>query len=136
MVLTVRLQFDGNAMEALTYYAGVFGVSPVESILSDEEVTGSCYPIPGADTTRLLRGSLEIGGAVLVLSDGEGTLDPVVHGLPHLELHFSDEEAMERVFESLASGGSVHREPGESVWSRRTATVIDRYGLTWTLSFD
>ncbi len=40
MVLSVRMQFNRNALEAMMYYTEAFGVSPAEQILSDEEMMG------------------------------------------------------------------------------------------------
>jgi PhnB protein len=132
MNITPYLTFQGNAEEAMRFYAEVFGGEIVE-LRRYADMPGGQTPEHYRD--KVLHGRLKIGDAWLFFSDAFSR-DPVppVPGPISLTIEFSDEAQIEAVYERLSQGGEVRMPLQKTFWGAKYAKLTDRFGITWDLN--
>ena len=133
--MTVRLNpyigFDGDAREAMDFYASVFG----------GELTTSTYAeggMPGdpAHGDRIMHAMLDAGpGLVLMASD-------VPPGMPKgegsritISLSGDDEATLRGYWDGLVGGGGTVTQPLERApWGDSFGMCTDRFGINWMVN--
>lgn len=117
-----------NSMEAAETYCRAFGA----------EIT---FEIKNEDGTAYDHCELSVNGeGFLALSEAKNPCDiRFVHQMKWETMTFNvfemgSEEAVDRAFDVLRDGGVVLEPIHEVPWSKRCATVIDRYGVCWWIS--
>ena len=117
-----------NSMEAAETYCRAFGA----------EIT---FEIKNEAGTAYDHCELSVNGeGFLALSEAKNPCDiSIVHQMKWETMTFNvfemeSEEAVDRAFDVLRDGGAVLQPIHEEPWSRRCATVIDRYGVCWWIS--
>lgn len=129
MQLVAYLSFDGQAREAMAFYAGVFSgrvthcVTYGDSPMRDEM---------GADyRERILHAQVEAAGALLMGADGP---PPHAAGGTTVNVVVDAPDEAERIFHALADGGQVHLAIEETFWAQRFGALQDRYGKRWRVN--
>ncbi|RZS85364.1 VOC family protein [Pigmentiphaga kullae] len=130
------LFFEGRAEEAAEFYAKALGArvtmmlrfkdAPPAAGDSDNE---NCAPPPGSEN-KIMHMSLEIGGAVVMGSDGMCKGPAEFKGVS-LALSVADDADAERKFAALGDGGTVIAPMTPTFFSSRFGMVTDRFGVTW-----
>ena len=138
MQLAPYLLFDGNCREIMNFYAQSF-----DGLL--EFVTyGECPP---DEANRLKRASGKeddiIYSAVrnkqnllpfLTAADLPfGSKSPISNG--QITIDCSSEKEITHLFQLLSQGGKVIQPLTNVFWSARTARIVDKYGVSWFLSY-
>jgi len=133
MPLNAYLIFDGNAREAVKFYAQVFGL--------EEPPMATFGPIddpnlpPGAENL-IMHTFLTIAGSQLMFSDN-------YPGMPYqkgnnitLAYVSKDEKAIRDAFGKLRDGGTVRMELQETSWSKCYGSLTDKYGIIWQFNLE
>ena len=117
-----------NSMEAAETYCRAFGA----------EVT---FEIKNERGTAYEHCELSVDGeGFLAIAEAKNPCDVrAVHQMKWQTMTFNvfemgSAEAVDRAFDVLREGGVVLEPIHEVPWSRRCATVIDRYGVCWWIS--
>ena len=117
-----------NSMEAAETYCRAFGA----------EIT---FEIKNEAGTAYDHCELSVNGeGFLALNEAKNPCDiSIVHQMKWETMTFNvfemeSEEAVDRAFDVLRDGGAVLQPIHEEPWSKRCATVIDRYGVCWWIS--
>lgn len=120
------IQFNGQAREALEFYASVLGGTPRILTFGEAGVEGMGSP------EGVMHGQLETdGGYVLMAADGTRPEDEVVRGGMNLVLWGSDEATLRRQFDGLAEGGEVNMPMEKQMWGDVYGDLTDRFGINW-----
>lgn len=128
--LSPYLSFPGNAREALTFYAAVFGGSVRLHTLAQ---MGRSDGPPDA----IGHGELADGPVTIFASDAGATDAPLTtEGLKFALLGTSTPSDLRRWFEGLAAGGRIVDPLIARPWGAWDGQVIDRYGLHWLIGFE
>lgn len=142
--LTPYLSFCGNTREAFAFYAQALGAE-IQAMLrfadmpappaGDDGCAGG--PPPGADGAGdgIMHACLALpGGALLMAGD-------VPPGMPFdgvkgvmLALQYDTVAEAERVFATLADGGSITMPMGPTFWAKCFGMVTDRHGISWAVN--
>jgi PhnB protein len=124
--------FAGNARDAMTEYARIFGASDLQ-ITDFAEAPPDQRP-PGAEAL-VMHAQLTAGpGAPLMgsdIPDGYGT--PGMGGSSVFHAAANAARAAE-VFAALAQGGSVTMPLAATFWSPAFGMLTDRFGTRWMIS--
>ena len=117
--LTIR---DGNAAEAIDFYARAFGASESGRHLGD-------------DGKRIMHAHLTINGGPLMLNDdfpdmhGGGGASPPSGCTLHLQVDDAD-----AWWDRAIDAGAIVRFPlGDQFWGDRYGQVDDPFGFTWSI---
>lgn len=123
---------DGNAREAIDFYAEVFG-GKIEGIMTYGD---SPFPgMPEEANDRVMHAHLTIGDAALMFSDS----------FPGQSLTFGEQvmvtvmpdsvEEAERIYARLAEGAQkVEMELQKTDWSPAYASLTDKFGIPFQIS--
>ncbi|MGP6159643.1 MAG: VOC family protein [Vulcanimicrobiaceae bacterium] len=131
MQLNPYLFFSGNCEEALTFYSKVFdgkivGVNRYEGSPMESRV-------PADFKTKIMHASFEADGLSFMAADSSHDGHSGGSRIA-LSVATKDGAAGERVFNELATGGTVTMALGEVFWGGRFGSVTDRYGIDWMVS--
>jgi predicted 3-demethylubiquinone-9 3-methyltransferase (glyoxalase superfamily) len=126
-VSTFLMFQEGNAQEAMSFYASVFPGVRVEHV----ERYGPGGPGPEG-TVKVAR--VDVNGHRLMFSDSF-----VRHGFtftPSVSLFvdFASGEELDAAFAKLSEGGKVFMPVGDYGFSRRFGWCADRFGVSWQLN--
>lgn len=131
MKIEAYLFFDGNAEEALEFYARVLG-GQIEGKFryadSPDPVPPEYMPPGGPD--KLLHASLLIDGQRLMLGDGVPRESGGFRGFA-LTLQYQSEDRARQVFSALADGGQITMPMGPTFFSPCYGMLTDRFGVQW-----
>ena len=131
MKLHTYLNFAGNCAEALAFYEKNLGAKPLHKMLFKEMPDPKNIP-PGASPHGVLHARFELGGAVVMASDGPpGKVEPMRSA--YLSLSVDSSEEAERVYKLLSDGGNVFMPIAETFFAHRFAMLRDRFGVSWMI---
>ena len=130
MQITPTTYFPELCDEAIAFYQTALQAE----LLYLKRVDGSIDPrlIQPGTQRKVLRAALRIGPSVIYLSDGHGAGQPGFQGFS-LSLAMASRADAERVIAALAEGGRVRVALRESSWAGLYASLIDKYGMNWTV---
>jgi PhnB protein len=126
--LNPYLNFDGNAREAMEFYAGVLGG---ELTLNTFGELGG----PDAETPdNIMHGQLvnERGYWLMGADTAPGT-----DGVPAnsaVSISGDDGDALRGYFEGLADGGQITVPLEKQMWGDEFGMLTDRFGITWMVN--
>lgn len=126
------LSFAGNCEDALNRYKEIFHgeIVYLQRFKDAPELkTGPGYG------EKIMHAQLQIGDTTLYLSDTfEG--GRVSEGSRiALNINFDSAEEQRRVYEALQVDGRVEMELAETFWNSIYASVIDKFGIPWSLDY-
>lgn len=128
MQINPYLIFDGQCRDAFTAYEQCLGGKA--HLVSYGEAPPSDGPSQAPD--RIMHAHLETHGAALMGSDGPGGAAP--KDSVWVSLSVDEVGEAERIFNELASGGSVVMPIGETFWAQRFGMLKDRFGVAWMIN--
>lgn len=136
MALEVYLYFDGNAKDAVEFYAQIFD-APKTHIATYAEMPGdSAMPLPENAKDLVMNTSLLIQGTTVMFSDvyPESGMTEFNKG-SNVALVISDpkEEIIRNLFDQLKDGGTVISALEETFWSPLYGRVCDKFGIYWEI---
>lgn len=124
---TPYLILTGKVERALDLYERAFGAT-VSDLKRFGDIDHTC---PEASKDRVMHAELQIGAAILMMSDG--TVDapaPTEPGTVRVAVSFDDPDEMKHSFAALAEGGSVVQEIVRAPWGY-FGVVRDELGVQW-----
>ncbi|HEX7190323.1 MAG TPA: VOC family protein [Thermoanaerobaculia bacterium] len=126
--------FNGNCAEAMRFYEKTFG-GRLNLLAAKESPMGASLPPEQANA--VMHSHLDIdGGGILMASDWMSQ-DPYpgMHGF-RVSLMFPTAADANRIFDALASGGSIQLPFQKTFWSAGFGMLTDRYGTPWMIGTD
>ncbi len=129
-VIQPYLFFDGKCEEALEFYKRALDAH-VNMLLrfkdSPEPSKPGCAP---ADLNKIMHAQFQIGGTVVMASDGRASGNPKFEGFA-LSLSLPTPAAVEKAFNALAEGGKVEMPLAKTFFSASFGMVEDKFGVFW-----
>jgi PhnB protein len=130
MPVTPYLFFDGRCEEALDFYKKALGAE-VGMVMRFKECPDTppadCVP---ADNNKIMHSAFQIGGTVVMASDGMAKGNPKFDGFA-LSVNARDEADADRKFDALAQGGQIQMPLGKTFFAKRFGMVADKFGVSW-----
>ncbi|PNS08978.1 VOC family protein [Solilutibacter silvestris] len=127
--LVAYLNFDGNAREAMDFYAKALGGEVTQRFTYGESpMAGECGP-DSAD--KVMHSQVEAGNAILMGADGPA---PHAAGSTCINIMVATPEEAERIFATLSEGGNVQMPIAETFWAHRFAGFTDKFGKGWLVN--
>src|SRR5690606_17796669 len=133
MVHNPYLNFDGNAEEAMRFYASVFGGEVFVQKMGDAPGTEN---IPDAEKKRTMHASITIGNQHLMASD---ILPSQGHKLTqgnnnYISITADSREEGDRLFKGLSEGGKVEMPMADMFWGDYFGSFEDKFGVRWMIN--
>ncbi len=127
--LNPYLNFDGNARQALEFYASVLGGNLTLSTFAEFGATDS----PDAD--KIMHGQLETeaGYTIMGADTPAGMQFHGMHGFG-VSLSGDDAEALRRYWDGLSASGTVTMPLQQQVWGDEFGMFTDKFGVPWLVN--
>ena len=127
--LNPYLNFNGNARQALEFYAGVFGGNLNLSTFADFGNKDEPY----AD--KIMHGQLETeAGYTLMAADAPpGMESPGMHGFG-VSLSGDDADTLRGYYDKLSDGGTVTMPIQKQSWGDEFGMCTDKFGVPWLVN--
>ncbi|HZI51506.1 MAG TPA: VOC family protein [Terriglobia bacterium] len=129
--MVTYLNFDGNAREAMQFYARCLGGELTLMPFSEAKVD-----VPPGAQNRTIHAKLMKGSCVLMASDTmPGT--PFQRGNNfHICLQCESLTETEQLFSSLGENGKVTMPLQDTFWGARFGMIVDQFGVSWMFNFE
>lgn len=127
--LNPYLNFNGDARQALEFYAGVFGGTPAFTTFAD---LGTADP---PDANRIMHGMLETDLGFTIMG-ADVTSDMEFHPMAGASVSLSgdDGDALRDYWQKLSSGGMTTMPMQKQVWGDEFGMCVDRFGVPWLVN--
>jgi PhnB protein len=128
------LSFDGNAEEALNFYAQALGGKV--SALMRFEGSPADRDLPPGWKNKVLHGTVEAEGAQIMASDRPPSMGgvPGYNGITVSLWIKEDAEKARKAFDALAAGGQVVMPFAPPFWGGHFGVLKDKFGVPWMVS--
>lgn len=130
--ITPYLNFNGNASEALQFYAKAlngnidykqtFGESPMET--------------PEDFKDKVMHAKFSAGDLNIMVSDCPPGVKVNAGDNLSLSLNFNEVDELNKTFAALSEGGKITMELQDTFWGARFGMLIDKYGFNWMFNHD
>jgi PhnB protein len=131
MQLVPYLNFNGQCEAAFRFYEQCLG-GKIEGMFTFGE-TPAAEQVSPEHRSRIAHARLVAGDAVLMGSDSPPEYFEEQKGMSVM-LQIDDPARAERIFNTLADGGSVRMPFEETFWAYRFGMVVDRFGTPWMIN--
>ena len=130
---TIYLNFNGNCLEAMTFYAEVLG-GEISGVFRNGDTPNPADRMPGGDDL-VMNMNLRLGSANVMASDTPGNWYTKPQGFS-VSISPASSSEFDRIYKALSKDAqSVMMEPAETFWAERFAMFTDRFGTPWMLNF-
>ena len=137
MPLQAYVNFNGNCLEAVEYYAEVFGTEKPEIMFFKDVPEGEDFPLTEETKDLVLHTSLDIAGSTVMFSDVPPGMPLVTGNNISLMMLSTDAAKIRSIYNRLKEdGGTVEMELQETFWSKLYGYVTDKFGVGWQFSHE
>lgn len=126
------LTFNGNAAEALAFYAACLGGQVGVSMTYGESPMGD--GMPAETRNKIMHATLEARGHKLMASDAPPGFVFEGHKGFALSVQARDAQEGEQLFNALADGGRVMMPYAPTFWAAGFGMLVDRFGVPWMVN--
>ena len=131
MKMYTYLNFPGTCKEALGFYERHLG-GKIIMLSTFDQIPGQQNVPPGLDRSGVLHARMDIGGTILMASDGPADrVEPMRSA--YLSLSVDSDAEAERIYAALSDGGEIFMAIGETFFAHRFAQFRDKFGVNWML---
>lgn len=134
MKTTPYLVFQGDAREALTFYADVLGGKA--EIMPYSEMPGD-MKMPDEMADAVMHGSVRVDdNPVVMATDSVGGMGPKFTYGDSFFVCCSfgkDEDKADKIFDALCDGGKVIRKFEKQFWGDKLGMCVDKFGVYWMI---
>jgi PhnB protein len=121
------LSFDGNAREAMTFYAKALGAEYQEPSFSNAPKFGA---------GRVIHARVSKGSMAILASDTPEGMHPTQGDNFNVCVQCDDVPEIERLFKALGEGGKVTMPLENTFWGARFGMLTDKFGINWMFNCD
>jgi PhnB protein len=126
------LSFNGNAAEALAFYAKTLGGKILFSMTFGESPMGK--DTPDSHKNKIMHATLEAKGKQIMASDlPPGMAFEGYKGFS-LSVQAKDVKQGEQLFKALSEGGKVTMPYAATFWSPGFGMLEDKFGVPWMVN--
>ncbi|GAA2097317.1 VOC family protein [Actinomadura alba] len=126
--LNPYLTFNGNARQAIEFYASVFGGKPAFHTFAELGAPDS----PDAD--RIMHGILETDGGYTIMA-ADVTRDMKYEPMTGCSVSLSgDDDHLRGYWDKLSAGGSITVPMEKQVWGDEFGMCVDKFGVSWMVN--
>lgn len=125
------ITFKGNCREAIEFYKNALNAE----VLFTQTVGESPMPEMGPPE-NIMHSTLKIGDSTIMMSDDPRPDAAAGGGNISLAIGLNDPERARKLFDKLASGGSVIMPLAKTYWAEAFGMVTDKFGVKWMINCD
>jgi len=124
--LNPYVNFNGNARQALEFYASVFGGTPTFSTFADLGAADS------PDAERIMHGMLETDlGFTIMGADVTSDMEHQPMAGASVSISGDDGDVLRGYWDKLSSGGTTTMPFQKQAWGDEFGMCVDKFGVPW-----
>ena len=126
------LNFNGNAAEALAFYA-----KALEGAILFQQTFGES-PMPATDDMKdkIMHATFQAGQLTFMVSDCPPGVSVTTGSNISLSLNFTDIPSIEKTFAALSEGSTITMALQDTFWGARFGMLTDKFGINWMFNHD
>jgi PhnB protein len=133
MQLSPYLTFDGRCEAAFKFYEKTLGAK-IEAMIPHAGTPAEEH-VPPEWRNKVIHASLSVGDGFLLASDAPPDRYEKPKGFS-VSLQIKDQAEAERIFHTLAEGGTVQMPIQQTFWASRFGMLVDQFGIPWMINCD
>ncbi len=127
------IDFNGNALAAVNFYAEVFGLEKPHFFLYKDVPTHS--PTTPETENLIAHANLKIGDYTLMFSDTPPGKPVKIGENITLFVQFDDLDEQKAIYEKLKVNANIIIPLSETYWSKSYTYLIDQFEIGWQLDY-
>lgn len=136
MQIECYLTFNGNAEEALNFYAQALG-GKVKDLMRYDSMPKGEMEVPANWQQKVMHSNFEADGARFMASDSFPGSPPPQYGGFAVSVYVEKDKAKaQKYFDALAAGGKVTMPFAPPFWGGHFGMLTDKFGVPWMVSTD
>lgn len=132
MKLYPYLHFQGNAEEALNFYAKALN-GPISSV---NRYGDSPMPSDEDYKQKIMHARLTFDGNMIMISDTFKGKTVSTDGNIQLSVEVENEGEIASVFNNMAEGGTITMPLQDAFWGARFGMLKDKFGVNWMFNYE
>jgi len=126
------LNFNGNAAEALAFYA-----KALEGTIVFQQTFGES-PMPSTEETKdkIMHATFQADKLTFMVSDCPPGVSVTSGSNISLSLNFLDIPSIEKTFAALSEGAVITMALQDTFWGARFGMLTDKFGINWMFNHD
>lgn len=131
------INFNGNALEAFTFYKSVFG-GEFTKVIYFSDLPGAGSHVSEGDKNKIILIALPIGkNTILMANDIPESMGRVNENENRSKILVNTEskEEADKLFNGLSAGGEVEGSIGHGPFGSYMGMFRDKYGIEWIIEF-
>jgi len=134
--LSAYISFEGNAEEAMSFYANVFQTEL--SVIMRWGENPQCEAFSDEDKHKVMHTHLAVGNTAVLASDHLSSFGmPYTPGNNFAIAVAPDSRAeADRIFKELSDDGTTTMPMTDMFWGGYFGSLTDKYGVQWMLNYD
>lgn len=134
MAIKTYVNFNGNCREAVEFYAEVFQTEQPKFMLFGDKP--SDYPLTEEAKKLVMHTEIKIKESTIMFSDVLPDMSLIIGNNISLIYTSNDIDEMKSIFNKLKVDGIVTMDIQETFWSKCYGYLVDKYGISWQLSYE
>jgi PhnB protein len=131
------INFNGNALEAFTFYKSVFG-GEFKKVMRFKDLASPEFSVAKNEENKIMLITLPIGKTnMLRANDVPEIMGRVNENENRSKISLSTEskEEADKLFNGLSAGGNVEMPMGDGPFGSYMGMFRDKYGIEWIIEF-
>jgi len=126
------LNFNGNAAEALAFYAKALD----GKILFQQTFGESPMPHSPEMKDKIMHATFQADKLTLMVSDCPPEMSVNTGSNVSLSLNFTDEASIDKTFAALSEGSKITMALQDTFWGAKFGMLTDPFGINWMFNYD
>lgn len=126
------LNFNGNAAEALAFYAKALD----GKILHQQTFGESPVPHGPEMKDKIMHAAFQADKLTLMVSDCPPEMSVNAGSNISLSLNFTDEASIDKTFAALSEGSKITMPLQDTFWGAKFGMLTDPFGINWMFNYD
>jgi len=132
MKLTPYIHFEGNAEEAMNFYANALG----GNITAINRYGDSPMPSDEDYKQKIIHGRLAFGENIIMISDVFKGQKVNTDGNVQFSIEITEEGQIDEVFNKMVEGGTIGMALQNAFWGARFGMLKDKFGVSWMFNYE
>ena len=131
------INFNGNALEAFTFYKSVFG-GEFGKVIRFKDLSGPEFSVAKNEENKIMLITLPIGKTNMLMANDVPEIMGQVNeneNRSKILINTESKEEADKLFTGLSAGGQIEGPMGNSPWGTYFGMFRDKYGIEWMIEF-
>jgi PhnB protein len=132
MKLQPYIMFNGNAREAMNFYATALG-GEITFVQTYGEAPAD-YPQDSETANRIMHANIKWEGFELMISDSHPARTVTFGEAINISIAPDSREAGQKIFDALAVNGKIDMPYALQFWGATFGSLTDKFGVSWMVN--